>query len=445
MTNVRGFQMNTNRLTALMVIVLALGLVASVHAAPIPIRIDEVRVDDFVLQPNEVNRLDIQRGQEIPIDIKLTALNDTDNVEVEAFISGFEFNDIEPVHDAVRIFDADANVSYIKRLSLRISDDVDEDDYKLRVIISDRNSDQIIQTYSLKIDLPRHSIRLEDVILTPGDAVVAGKALLAVVRLENKGEKREDDVRVTISIPELGVQGSDYIDELRVNDEEETEEIFLKIPDNAKPGRYLVNIDVEYEQLHDRLTASKSIDVIANPLFGSGGVIDGVVNDAPKAVITVGTAFASATGEHGAIFPITIQNNFPVSKVVAIQVAGAQDVGEVAIYPSSTMVINGNDVRVFQVEVVPFGDVLPGTYVVTAHINVGETIQKDIPLTVRVEQSDGWMWNTNGSGWSLKGLLEGLLVAAVIVLVIIGLVVAFSRSRATKETKETTSNMQTYY
>ncbi|MBI4448851.1 hypothetical protein HY641_02380 [Candidatus Woesearchaeota archaeon] len=425
--------MNMNRLFALMVIGVAMSLIAtSAFAAPIPIRIDEVRVDDFVLQPNELNRLDIQRGQEVPVDIKLTALNDTKNVEVEAFISGFEFGDIEPISDATRIFDADANVSYIKRLRIRVSDDVNEDDYKLRIIISDRNSDQLIQTYSLKLDVPRHSLRLEDVIFTPQDTVLAGKALLATVRLENKGEKREDDIRVTVSIPELGVQATDYIDELRVDDEEETEEIFLKIPESAKSGRYLARVDVEFQQRHNKLTASKTINVIGKEETDTG------VSSAPKALITIESQLASAQIGRQALFPITIQNNFPQSRIATVTVSGADGFGEVFVAPSSVMVIDSKDVKIFTISVTPFDDVEPGTYVFKANVKVGDTISKEIPLTLNVQEDE------NANLWMVRKVLEGLLVAFVILLVVIGIVVAFRRRNEDKKESSITQ-MQTYY
>ena len=112
--------MENKGLWSILMVVCAFIIFSSVvHAAPIPIRVDEVRVDDYVLNPNDVTLLDIQRGQEVPADIKLTGLNDTKNVEVEVFISGFEYNDIQPLSDATRVFDVDANVR-MKRMRLKI-------------------------------------------------------------------------------------------------------------------------------------------------------------------------------------------------------------------------------------------------------------------------------------------------------------------------------------
>ncbi len=423
--------MENKGLWSILMVVCAFIIFSSVvHAAPIPIRVDEVRVDDYVLNPNDVTLLDIQRGQEVPVDIKLTGLNDTKNVEVEVFISGFEYNDIQPLSDATRVFDVDANVSYVKRMRLKISDDVQEDSYKIRVVVSDRFSDQIIQTYNVKLDVPRHSLRLEDVIFSPSDSLVAGKALLGTVRLQNMGEKVENDIKVTISIPELGIQASDYIDEIRVGDEEQSEEIFLKIPDNAKSGKYLVNVDVQFQQLHDKLTAQKQITIIGKEDSSDAS------KDVPKALISVDSSSGNVKIGKSIIFPVSVQNNYPTSKVVIVTAAGTDSFADVFVSPSSTVVLDGKETKVFNVEVTPYEDATVGTKVFRVNVKVGDAISKEIPLSVTISESDNaWMG-------TLKVVLEWLLIIFVIVLVVIGVALAF-RQRADKDGE--LSQMQTYY
>ena len=140
-------------------------------------------------------------------------------------MSGFEYSDIAPLSASTMVFDAEENVTYVRRVRLRTSDEVQEDAYKLRVIVSDRNSDAMTKNYNLKIDVPRNGLKVSDVTFFPDGSVEAGKGLLATVRVENKGERDQNDVRVQISIPELGVSGVDYIDEIKSDREKGTEEI----------------------------------------------------------------------------------------------------------------------------------------------------------------------------------------------------------------------------
>lgn len=424
--------MNTQKLLTNLafILVILVSVITAVSAAPIPIRIDEVRVDDFLLSPNDVNRLDIIRGQIVPVDIKLVALTNIKNVEVAVFISGFEYADVEPLSDATRIFDADVNVSYIKRLSVRISDDVEEDDYKLRIIVSDRNSQELIQTYNLKLDVPRNSLRVEDIVLNPSDNIQAGKALLAKVRVQNKGEKQQNNVRITVSIPELGVSTTDYIDELRVEDEEETEEMFLKIPETAKSGRYQVKIDVEFQDRHNKLTATRGMNIIGKETPASTG--SGSVRSVPKAVITVTSQLQTSNGE-SVLFPISVQNNYDLAKVAVVSLA-QNSYFDITITPSSTAVIDSGDIKLFTVSVKPRDNAPAGPMVLQATVRVGDEISKQVPLTVNIVEQ-------KASGLEiLKYVLEGVLIVLVVVLVIIGLIIAFSRGKKVEQ-----QGTSTYY
>jgi len=61
-------------------------------------------------------------------------------------------------------------------------------------------------------------------------------------------------VKVVVSIPDLGVSASDFIDELEAegddnDDQATTEEMFLRIPDNAETGEYTVRIEVYFDDM----------------------------------------------------------------------------------------------------------------------------------------------------------------------------------------------------
>lgn len=232
--------------------------------AALPITIDEVEIDGVTIDPDQTNRLDILRDDEFEVRITFTVLEDIDDVEFEIAIFGYEYNDIERIVDYIHNADYDANITYVKRIHLSLPDEVDEDDYKLRIIVADRNSNLLIQDYNLKIDVERHKLKIEDVLLFPSSQVEAGRALLATIRVENKGERTEDDVRVEVSIPELGISGADYIDEIDPNDEEETEEIFLPIPVCAQSGTYLAEVLVSYDDDREYEKTTIPIQVIAS-------------------------------------------------------------------------------------------------------------------------------------------------------------------------------------
>ena len=159
----------------------------------------------------------------------------------------------------------DANESRKFTLHLRISEDVEEDNYRLRVLITDRDGDAVLQNYNLKIDVERHDLSIEDIVLTPSGVVTAGQALLATVRVENQGEQDEDDVRIDFSIPALGVSGTDYIDEIEDDDEEESEEMFMRVPLCAETGVYDAEVVVTFDEGHQTERKLTRVRIEANP------------------------------------------------------------------------------------------------------------------------------------------------------------------------------------
>ncbi len=442
--------MTTNRtiLAIMLVIALFAAIVPLASAASIPLRIDKVKIDGIELQENASNMLDIQRGQEVEVEVTFTALSASKNVQMEAFMSGFEYSDIAPLSASTMVFDAEENVTYVRRVRLRISDEVQEDAYKLRVIVSDRNSDAMTKNYNLKIDVPRNGLKVSDVTFFPDGSVEAGKGLLATVRVENKGERDQNDVRVQISIPELGVSGVDYIDEIKSDREKGTEEIFVKIPENARSGRYQVRIDIDFNQLHDHITAVRDINVVGGSSSGSSsgtGSNSGSSGSAskpaePSTVITVNSQLEAVTpGKGGALFPITIVNNDEGAKAYSLAVTGG-DWADVKVSPSSTMILERGDAKLFSVYVTPHGDVKAGTQSLTIIVSSNGKTLKELQLTanVLVAQDDSLIKP------DVVRVLEVVFILLLVILVVVGLVIAFKR-RETSERNDDSSDMRTYY
>ncbi|MBI4451457.1 hypothetical protein HY642_05765 [Candidatus Woesearchaeota archaeon] len=251
---------NIVRMLVLMVVLIATAGLASA----ISLTVDKVEVNDVEVSPNQVTRLDQVRDNEFEVRVKFTAQDNLKNAELVAFMSGYEYNDFDRIASNTHVFDADANVTYTKILRLKLSDMVEEDDYKLRLIFTDRNGQELIQNYNLKIDVPRHVVKIEDVMMSPASEVRSGSALLTTVRVRNLGEKLEKDLKVTVSIPELGLEAADYVDELKTEQEKETEEIYLRIPKCAKEGSYQARIWVDYDRNHEKAATTATVNVVGD-------------------------------------------------------------------------------------------------------------------------------------------------------------------------------------
>ena len=229
------------------------------------ITVDFVKVNGDEVTESATNFiLDVDRGDDLDVKVRLKSNVDLNDLQIEAVLRGVDSR--ETVDDITDTFDMKTNVSYTKTLSLPLIDKIDQDKYKLRIRISDRDSNTTEKTYELDIGTERHDVLVKDVVLSPSTEVKAGRALLATVRINNRGEKDEDGVKVVVSIPDLGVSAADFIDELEAenNDDDQatTEEMFLRIPDDAETGEYEVVVDVFFDDLDKKNSYITSIFVL---------------------------------------------------------------------------------------------------------------------------------------------------------------------------------------
>jgi len=399
------------------ILALTLFLVSLTAVSALPIVLNEVELDDTLLRTNSVNRLSLERGDEYELRIEFTPWDDIQDMEIRAFVSGFEYSDVEDIEDQTANFDADENVTYVKRLNLRLPTDVDEDDYKLRLIFSDRFGDDFTESFNLHVDVPRNSLAIEDVVFSPSNAVRAGSALLTTVRVENKGERDQDDVKVTVDIPGLGITATDYIEEIENDDEEEeTEEIFLRIPKCAKAGNYDVNIDVEYSDRRRTETETHTITVLEDQTCNE--------DDATQTTITLGNQMQNIISGGTAIFPITVTNAGKTSRTFTINVP-SQDWASVSVTPTSVLVVPAGQTQTSFVNVQVNDDAPGGAHSLVATVTSGEHVQ-EVTLTSNVQ----------AQSTTAKRTLEVILIVLVVLLVILGIVIGIGHLR-NKEQAET--------
>jgi hypothetical protein len=422
-----------NPLKTAVMLVLAIALATTAFA--LPVSVEKVEVDDVELQASATNRFDVLRGDEIEVEVVFTPSEDVKDMQIEAFFSGDEHSDVMPAHDMTSTFDADANVTYRKILKVDIHEFFEEDGYKLRLIFSDRDGQELVQNYNIKIDVPRHGMMIRDVTFNPDAKIKAGSALLSVVRVRNMGEKDEEDVKVTVSIPQLGVSASDYIDEVENEDEEEeTEELYLRIPKCAKPGVYDVNVEVAYDDGFSKERATKQMEVLSDDTCED---VDAAPAAKAKTTIAVGSQLENVAQGGTAVFPITITNSGRTSKSYTVNVE-AGDWATVKITPTSTIVLEAGKTQTLYVFVDAASDAPVGSQVVTAAISTSGQPLESLSLTANVQKA--------GKS-TARAVLEWGLIVLVVILVILGLIIGFSRLKGDEgeEAQPEQQQPQAYY
>src|SRR3989338_6212233 len=81
--------------------------------------ISEVELDEDTLDPTSTNFVrDIEKGDEFDVKVHFYSTVDADDVQVSAELRGYDHDD--RVEDITDVFDAKANVTYVKKLSLKL-------------------------------------------------------------------------------------------------------------------------------------------------------------------------------------------------------------------------------------------------------------------------------------------------------------------------------------
>ncbi len=391
----------------------------AVSAATVPVSIDSVKIDGDAISPSASNRLSLERNDDIDIKVTITALSDVENVKITATLDGYEYGDIS---DSTSVFDVEANTTYKKTLTLTLPDRMDQDNYKLKVMVSSRDDETLIQYYNLKIDTVRHGLKIKDVVFSPENEVKAGRALIATARIKNVGKKDEEGVKVTLSIPELDVSDSVYIDEIESEDTITSEEVYIRIPNCAATGEYKATVTVKYNDGEDSISKDYTINVVADEDLCKG---------TGKTVLTIGPESQEVEKKQAAIYALTISNEGSSARTYTITVDGLSDWATAEVSPSNAIVVDAKKTEAAYIYVTPNKSATSGDHMFSVTIaSSGETLQQ-VPLTLTVKGSDVS---------SVKKVLEISLIVLVVLLVVLGLIIGLKKKSESEEEPE-----QTYY
>src|SRR3989344_449025 len=202
--------------------------------------------------------LSVEEGEELNVEVELAIEDNGDlvddsakNVEIEARLTGYEDEDVV---ENVLVNKVTEGTEQTKKLKMLVPNDFPNGKATLRVLVFGGNEVIADKTYELFVESPSHSVKIADVSFSPSLTVKAGRSLLATVLVENVGEENEDDVKVTVEVPELNLKASEYVDELDADESEDVDEMFLQVPPYTKAGEYTLKVTVQYDDLDKSVT-----------------------------------------------------------------------------------------------------------------------------------------------------------------------------------------------
>jgi uncharacterized membrane protein len=403
-------------------LVLLVCLAVSAAAENQNVVIDYIKIngDEITLESGELNHV-FERGEELEIKINVKALQDAENVVIDANIKGYRYaNQEDGLSDSTDTFDLDENDVVTKTLDLVVPLKADKDYYDLRLTVSDRSGASDEYLYSIRVSGvdKEEAIEIRDYSFSPSNEIGVGRPLLAQVTVKNYGDRDLDDVKVTVAIPDLNVRDSETLDEIDADESETFEELLLRIPTDAQPGIYTVEITVEYDE-YESSVVTDLIEVVCQDESG----VCGVTTVEQATVVNVPNTVELTA--NGAAFPITIKNNGANAVVYSLGVSGI-NWGSFRFDPAADFIVDAGDAKTVYLYI--DADTLEvGEKYFKLQVNDGEE-SSEVALSVVVSEENA---STN-----LRSALEIGLIILVVILIIIGLIIGFSKLKDNKNDDE---------
>ncbi|MDP2908843.1 MAG: putative S-layer protein [Nanoarchaeota archaeon] len=440
------------QITAILLLIVGLLVVGSAALAS-DTAFDEVKVNDVVMTDNTVY---VERGETIDVDVQWTAGTSTtvdrDDLKLNAWIGGYEYDDVE---DTEEIPNIDAGNTRKETLQIILPEDMDaKEKYKLHVRLYNEDAIDFEEVYSLKISQEKHKLSIQDVILRP-NTVTAGNALFATIWVENMGYEKEENIEVTVSIPDLGVSAREHIAELvseedtTEDDDEETSgatpEMRLTIPSDAKIGDYNIDITMEYNRGHNVVKQTGTVHVRPAEAV--------TAEDVPQAIVSVDGAAKDAVAGTEVPFKIMVANLDSKASVFSVEVAGADLWAATRTEPAMVTLAPDSTGEMY-VYVKPKSGIEAGKHSFTVKVKAGNAIVAEKTLTADVAGTGATTSTTTGATTATNGQtnfasLKNALVIGfgvlVVLLVILGLIIAFNKMSKDEEEEIPTSEGQAYY
>lgn len=420
-------------------LVLLVGLIAfSGLASAQSVVVSKVEVDDLDVTTS-TSRLDVERGDTIEVSVWFLANATSKDWSLDAEVTNYEYGNVESQTD---LFDIEAGNTYRKSVTLTIPNDITSSQTHDLVIDLENDNERVSFRYTLNVDERRHDLNIFDVILQP-KTVTAGQPVSVQVLVENMGDKKEQDFKGTIRIPELGIIAQSYGDDLvtgaqeaaeRLDEGEEDSRVLdfvLRIPEDAKTGNYNVEIVIEYNRGYDVV---KSTDQIFVQGREQAKMADTVINvDSTSKEINSKTETA---------YKIQFANIGTDKGIYSLSVQGADLFADTRIEPSFVTVMPDGTAEA-TVYLKAKDSAKAGNYNFIVRVNSGKDIAQELSLQARVA-------GTSGSVTGLKQAVMILGIVLVIVLIVLILVLVFKKlgeGRAPKDGSEqpSTAEGQSYY
>jgi uncharacterized membrane protein len=417
-------------------ILIALALLSIGFASAVNLDITSVEINNKnILEANgRTNNYKYERGEELNIDVCVQALTNVEDAQIEVDIYGYRYSnkDTSKVSDTSNTFNLDEGDNDCETLNLQVPAKMEMDYYKLRVRVGDRDGTAVEKDFELHVQGvdQANAVEIKDYTLDP-ESVIAGRAFTAMVKVRNIGDYDLEDLKATVSIPDLDVKATEYMDNLDADESRTFEELLLRIPECTKAGTYDVTINVEFDE-YEETEVQTYVKVLKGETCGATGTSGtGATAGQELSTITV-PSMQELTQGNSVVYPIMINNQNNVARTYTIMVSGVSAWGNSRIEPSSVVIVPSGQSKTTYLSVQANKDADVGDKVFTVTIDSGIE-SKQVSLVAKLNKGTT---NSSTNYTEYAGALEIGLVVVVIILLIIGLIIGFKKLKDNKQDTE---------
>ena len=217
--------------------------------------IDSVELENNFLTTEGKNFVDLSENRkELDVRIKMTSLERIDGARIDAVLT---FENGNMVADTTAIFNIAKDESATKDLELSLIGKFIESNLKLKIKVTDTEGSSTEKTYELRLSRQKNPFLLASISLEQGN-IQPGKSLGIALNIRNMGVAPVEAVIAKVSIDELGISSTRFVDKITAD---HNEEFILKIPENANAGTYAIMAEVTSQFSNERETSEISFTV----------------------------------------------------------------------------------------------------------------------------------------------------------------------------------------
>lgn len=172
------------------------------------------------------------------------------------------------------------------------------------------------------------------------EVVMEGRSFIVEATLTNYRQLSIRNLRLTVQVPELGLEQSQSIDAIAAGDQE-TYEFLLRVPDCVIKKEYDLVLFVEFPQAPGM---QEFFYIPARMAVAGSGLCEQDDPVAGKTVVDI-LDIQDVDPELGAVYPFTITNHEPFSQAYVLTVEGLDPWGYHQIRPRSLIVVPAGESR----------------------------------------------------------------------------------------------------